>query len=206
MVWKMPAPGDISQALAQHPEMYTLSLGHTGDLTLASFAYLKTPLMLAGLAFALGVFGAFRKNLHASYLALALMLVLFLNAARIAMVAFDPYLSSEPLAAALNASPKGRVVIDDQYYAFSSIFFYSNVKSARIVNGRVNNLEYGSYAPGAPDVWLTDAQVPAYWDSPERTYLLADKSAVERYEKLVGREKLHVVKESGGKFLFVNQP
>jgi 4-amino-4-deoxy-L-arabinose transferase-like glycosyltransferase len=206
LVWQMPAPGDISQALAQHPEMYTLSMGHTGDLTLASFAYLKLPLAMAGLAFALGVFAAFRKRLHMSYLVLALMMVLFLNAARIAMIAFDPYLSSEPLAAALNAAPKGRVVMDDQYYTFSSIFFYSNVKSARIVNGRVNNLEYGSYAPGAPDIWLTDAQMPAYWNSPERTYLFAEKPAVERYEKLLGRENLHVVKESGGKFLFVNQP
>lgn len=206
LVWRMGAPGDISQALAVHPEMYTLSLGHTGDLTLASFAYLKTPLMLAGLAFALGVFAAFRKNLHMSYLVLGLMMVLFLNAARIAMIAFDPYLSSEPLAAALNAAPRGRVVLDDQYYTFSSIFFYSNVKSARIVNGRVNNLEYGSYAPGAPDVWLTDAQMPAYWNSPERTYLLAERPAVARYEKLLGRENLHLVKESGGKFLFVNQP
>jgi hypothetical protein len=181
-------------------------MGHTGDLTLASFAYLKTPLVMAGFAFALGVFAAFRKNLHMSYLVLALMMVLFLNAARIAMIAFDPYLSSEPLARALNAAPKGRVVLDDQYYSFSSVFFYSNIKSARIVNGRVNNLEYGSYAPGAPDVWLTDAQMPAYWNSPERTYLLAERPAVERYERLLGRENLHVVKESGGKFLFVNQP
>ena len=204
-VWNLAAPGDIAQALAQHPEMYTLSMGHTGDLTLGSFAYLKTPLILAGLAFALGVFAAFRKNVHMSYLLLALMMVLFLNAARIAMIAFDPYLSSEPLARALNSAPKGRVVMDDQYYTFSSVFFYSNVKRARIVNGRVNNLEYGSYAPGAPDIWLTDAQMPAYWNSPERTYLLAEKPAVARYEKILGREKLHVVKESGGKFLFANQ-
>jgi 4-amino-4-deoxy-L-arabinose transferase-like glycosyltransferase len=206
LVWRMGAPGDISQALAVHPEMYTLSMGHTGDLTLASFAYLKLPLVMAGIAFALGVFAAFRKQLHMSYLVLALMMVLFLNAARIAMIAFDPYLSSEPLAGALNAAPKGRVVLDDQYYTFSSIFFYSNLKTARIVNGRVNNLEYGSYAPGAPDVWLTDAQMPAYWSAPERTYLLAERPAVARYEKLLGRENLHVVKESGGKFLFVNRP
>jgi 4-amino-4-deoxy-L-arabinose transferase-like glycosyltransferase len=47
-VWNLPAPGDISRALTQHPELYTLSLGHMGDLTLASFAYLRTPLLLAG--------------------------------------------------------------------------------------------------------------------------------------------------------------
>ena len=51
-VWNLPAPGDISQALTQNPEAYTLSLGHMGDLTLDSFAYLQLPLVLAGLAFA----------------------------------------------------------------------------------------------------------------------------------------------------------
>ena len=37
----LPAPGDISQALSQHPGAYKLSLGHMEDLTLASFAYLS---------------------------------------------------------------------------------------------------------------------------------------------------------------------
>jgi 4-amino-4-deoxy-L-arabinose transferase-like glycosyltransferase len=204
-VWSLPAPGDISRSLAQHPEMYTLSMGHAGDLTLRSFAYLKTPLMFAGLAFAIGIVAAFQRRLNTSYLLLALMMVVFLNAARIAMMTFDPYLSSEPLAAALNASPKGRVVLDDQYYTFSSVFFYSNLKTAKILNGRVNNLEYGSYAPGAPDIWLTDAQMPAYWNAPERTYLLADDAQIERFEKLLGLEHLHLVKDIGGRALFVNQ-
>ncbi len=39
-VWNLPTPGDISSALTAHPEAYTLSLGHMGDLTLQSFAYL----------------------------------------------------------------------------------------------------------------------------------------------------------------------
>ena len=37
-VWSLPAPGDISRALTQNPDAYTLSLGHMGDLTIASFA------------------------------------------------------------------------------------------------------------------------------------------------------------------------
>ena len=205
-VWNMPAPGDISRALAQHPEMYTLSLGHMGDLTLASFAYLKLPLLLAGLAFAVAVVAAFRKPGRVCYLLIAFSMVLLLNAARIAMIAFDPYLSSQPLAAALQQAPPGRVVFDDQYYTFSSVFFYADVRSAKILNGRVNNLENGSYAPGAPDVRLTDPQLPEYWTQPQRTYLLAEQPQVPRFEKLLGRERLHVVKESGGKFLFVNQP
>jgi hypothetical protein len=51
------APGDISSALNQNPDVYatyTLSLGHMGDLTLKSFAYLRVPLMMAGVAFLVG--------------------------------------------------------------------------------------------------------------------------------------------------------
>jgi hypothetical protein len=205
-VWNRLAPGDISRALAQHPEMYFLSLGHMGDLTLASFAYLKTPLILAGLAFATAVYAGFRTSGRRGYLLLGFSMVLLFNAARVAMIAFDPYLSSQPLAAALKQAPPGRVVFDDQYYTFSSVFFYADVKSAKILNGRVNNLEYGSYAPGAPDVWLTDAQMPDYWNQPQRTYLLAEQEQFPRFEKLLGRERLHVVAQSGGKLLFVNQP
>src|SRR5260370_40609702 len=36
-VCALPTPGDISAALIQHPELYTLSLGPMGDLTLQSF-------------------------------------------------------------------------------------------------------------------------------------------------------------------------
>ena len=54
----VPATGDISNALQQHPESYTLSLGHLGDLTLQSFAYLRVPLLLAGVAFLVGAAGS----------------------------------------------------------------------------------------------------------------------------------------------------
>src|SRR6202142_4428518 len=50
-VWRVTAHGDIYQALTQHPDAYTLSLGHIRDLTLNAFAYLKLPLALAALAF-----------------------------------------------------------------------------------------------------------------------------------------------------------
>ena len=51
--------------------------------------------------------------------------------------------------------------MDDQYYTFSSVFFYTN-RRALLLNGRVNNLEYGSYAPDAPqDVFIDDARICA---------------------------------------------
>ncbi len=205
-VWQRPAPGDISQALTQNPEMYTLSLGHMGDLTLASFAYLKLPLAMAGLAFAIGAWSALRWNGLRAYAGLAVMMVLFLNAARTAMIAFDPYLSSKPLADALRHSPPGAVIFDNQYYTFSSVFFYADVKRGYLLNGRVNNLEYGSYAPGAPDVFLDDARLPALWNSPWRCYLLVEGPSLERLQKALGGAPLIPVKAAGGKHLFTNQP
>ena len=84
----LPTPGDISNALTSNPDAYTLSLGHMGDLTLESFAYLRLPLIVAGVAFLVGAVGAWRCR----FLAIAAMMVLFLNAARLALVVFDPYL------------------------------------------------------------------------------------------------------------------
>ena len=70
----------------------------------------------------------------------------------------------------------------------------------------MNNLEYGSNAPGAPNVFLTDAELPALWGAAERRYLFIEGPSVERLVKLVGRESLVTVQESGGKLLFTNHP
>jgi len=133
------------------------------------------------------------------------MMVLFVHAARLAMVEFDPYLSSRPLADVLRKSPPGGMIVDDQYYTFSSVFFYAD-REGLLLNGRINNLEYGSYAPGAPDVFIDDARLRELWESSERQYLLASQTAVPRLEKLVGQERLHVIAQSGGKALFSNRP
>jgi 4-amino-4-deoxy-L-arabinose transferase-like glycosyltransferase len=205
VVRNVPAPGDISRALSQNPGAYTLSLGHMEDLTLPSLAYLRLPLALAGIAFLIGALGMLRTRGERPYLAITLMMVIFFQAARVAMVAFDPYLSSRPLAEALNAAPSGDLIVDHHYYDFSSVFFYSN-RGALLLNGRRQNLIYGSYAPGAPDVFIDDAQWKSLWQSPRRYYLVADESQRSRFEHLGGPAALHVVAESGGKMLLTNTP
>ena len=204
LVWNLPAPGDISAALTQHPEDYTLSLGHMGDLTVRSFAYLRTPLAVAGIAFLAGALGAwFLRGLRA-LVAVALMMVLFMHAARLALVVFDPYMSSRPLAEELLQAPPGKLIVDDQYYTFSSVFFYTN-RRALLLNGRVNNLVYGSYAPDAPtDVFIDDGGLEERWPHAERYYLVVEGPQVPRIEKLVGKAALRTVAASGGKFLFTN--
>ncbi|HZE24568.1 MAG TPA: glycosyltransferase family 39 protein [Blattabacteriaceae bacterium] len=198
----VPAAGDISSALQQHPESYTLSLGHMGDLTLQSFAYLRAPLMVAGIAFLAGAAGGWLRGRRA-FIALAAMMVLFLHASRMALVVFDPYLSSRPIAEALLRAPSGQLIVDGAYYPFSSIMFYSN-KGALLLNGRVNNLEYGSYAPNSPSVFINDAAFIRLWSGTIRYYLVTDSSGLARLSALAGSARFHQVAESGGKFLFTN--
>jgi hypothetical protein len=201
----IPAPGDIASALTQHPQVYTLSLGHLGDLTLGSFAYLRLPLFVAGVAFLVGALGAWRFVGQRAFLALALMMVVFFHAARLAMVVFDPYLSSRPLAEALLRAPQGQWIVDGAYYPFSSVFFYAN-RQGLLWNGRVNNLEYGSFAPGAPNAFIDNADFERLWFDPARCFLIADRSVIPQLERLVGRSALYQVAESGGKLLLTNEP
>lgn len=205
LVRNMPAPGDIAMALDQRPGTYTLSLGHMGDLTLASFAYLRLPLLAAAVAFLIGVLGMLRIKGARPFLAAALMMVLFFHAARLALVVFDPYLSSKPLADALLRSPDGQLIVDHHYYTFSSVFFYTG-RDALLLNGRINNLVYGSYAPGSPSIFIDDQQWKALWEAPARCYLVVSDRAIPRLEKLVGRPDLNVVLASGTKFLLTNHP
>jgi len=205
LVRNIPAVADIRTALTQNPDAYTLSLGHMRDLTLASFAYLKLPLLLAGVALLVGAVGSWRYAAPRALLALALMMLLFVQAARMALVVFDPYLSSRPLAESLLQAPPGEMIVDPEYYAFSSVFFYED-RTGWLLNGRVNQVEYGSHAPGAPDVFLDDVGLESLWRSQRRYYLLATGEAVPRLRSLLGQEALRTVKESGGKFLFTNHP
>ncbi|MGC1607063.1 MAG: glycosyltransferase family 39 protein [Candidatus Acidiferrum sp.] len=205
LVRHAPAAGDISAALSPHPNAYKLSLGHMEDLTIDSFAYLRVPLLMAAGAFLIGAIGAFRSAGMRAFLSAAFMMVLFFHAARLAMVVFDPYLSSRPLAEALLRAPRGELIIDRPYYGFSSLFFYTN-RTGLILNGRIFNLEYGSYAPGAPDVFIDDSQFKELWLRPERYFVVALDSGLPALEKLVGRDGLVVLMRSGGKSVLTNHP
>ncbi len=205
LVRGVAAPGDISRALEQHPEAYTLSMGHMGDLTLQSFAYLRLPLVLAGVAFLAGAVACWTMRGPRVYLAIALMMVLFIHASRAALVVFDPYLSSRPLAEALARAPKGELIINGPYYAFSSVFFYTG-RNALLWNGRMDNLEYGSYAPGSAPVFIDDHKFQTLWNSGERYFVLSDGEHRSHLQRSMDGSKLFLVMESGGKTLYSNLP
>ena len=203
LVRHVATPGDIATEL-RHQKTYTLSLGHMGDLTPDSFAYLRFPLALAAVAFVIGAIGCFRAVGQRAFLAATLMMVLFLHAARLAMVVFDPYLSSRPLARALMKAPPGELITQGFYYQFASVFFYTD-RTGLLLSNRRMNLEYGANAPGAPKVFIDDARFKDLWLEPQRYYLVAFQSDLPRYEELVGAARMIVVRESGGKVLVTNQ-
>lgn len=204
MVKGLPAPGDIFSAMNEHPSAYTLSLGHMEDLTLHSFAYLRLPLLVAGIAFLIGALGMMRAKKMA-FVAATVMMVLFFHAARLAMVSFDPYLSSRPLVKVLERSPQGTLIINHHYYTYSSVFFYTN-RTGFLLNGIYNNLVYGAYAPGVPDVFINDDQFKNMWQKPERYYLFAEQSDMPRFRELIAPAEPIIVAVSGGKVILTNHP
>jgi len=205
LVRNVPAPGDISSALGHHPSVYSLSLGHMMDLTFDSFAYLRLPLAVAAIALLGGAIAIFRLADLRAFLAIALMMVAFFHAARLAMVVFDPFLSSRPLAEVLLKSPEGKLIVDHNLWALSSITFYVD-RDVLILNGRYFNLEYGSYAPGAPDVFIDDARFKRLWLDPQRYYLATFQPKLQEFGQLVGQEHLEIVAAGGGKLILTNHP
>jgi 4-amino-4-deoxy-L-arabinose transferase-like glycosyltransferase len=204
-VRNLPTPGDISSALSRHPSAYTLSLGHMLDLTFDSFAYLRLPLCVAGVAFFLGAVGNLRWSGLRAFLTTGLMMVLFFHAARLAMVVFDPFLSSRPLAVALLAQPPGQLITEGQYFPFSSVPFYTGLHPL-LLNGKRMNLDYGAAAPGAPSVFLNESEFADLWKSTQRYYFVTYQQEAERIESLVGAEHFEMVSSSGGKVLLRNVP
>lgn len=204
-VRNVPTPGDISSALSRNPSAYSLSLGHMLDLTLDSFAYLRFPLYIAAAAFLIGAVANLRWSGLRAFLLTSIMMVMFFHAARLALVDFDPYLSSRPLANALLAQPPGKLIVQQHYYPFSSVPFYTGIDPL-LLNGKRHNLDYGAAAPGAPPVFLNDSEFDALWKTNDRCYFVASKEEANRIETLVGKEYFQTISTSGGKLLLGNVP
>lgn len=202
-VWNLPTPGDIATALKRNPEAYTLSLGHMGDLSLASFAYLRPPLLVAALAFATGAAALVVRSAAARIGVLAAMMVLFVHAARLAMVTFQPYLGSRALGEAARQYPDHTLLVADEYYAFSSVFFYADRTGLLLY--RRNNLEYGSHAPGAPRVFVDERDLEARLRGPEKFFVVVTEENLPKLRRLAGGVALREILRSGGKVALVSR-
>jgi len=121
------------------------------------------------------------------------MMVLFYHAARLALVVSIHFCRRGRWRRVVLKSPDGKLIVDHNYWTFSSLTFYTN-RDALTLNGRYFNLEYGSYAPGAPDVFIDDTRFKSLWIEPQRYYLEAYQTDLSYFEDLVGRDHLNFVR------------
>ena len=185
LAWQAKAPPpnyDIAELLKQNPEDYALSFGHILDLTPQAMGAFKIPLLVTGIAFLLGTILNFlfrRTNrTFAANMVLTIMTTALLGAAYKGLMIFSPVLSSKVLAQAIEANWKPGAIIEDNgdYEAASSVNFYTH-RQLRILNGRCNNIWYGSKFPDAPPIFDDDASFEQLWHGPKTVFLLTDAKA-----------------------------
>jgi hypothetical protein len=201
---------DISEALTHNPENYKLALGHMSDLTVEAFAILRVPAVGAALALALGFGAAFilrlRQRVIVASLLTAVTIACFLYFAHMALGVFNPYLSSQPLAAAIKQrlAPGDVVVINGEYQGGSSIGFYLP-QPVLLLNGRMTGLEFGSYYPDAPRVFINDDNLTQLWRGAQRVFLFTHDRESERVRSVVQAEVFKVA-AAGEKSIYSNRP
>ena len=207
-----PAPpnADIVDLLTSNPNLYTLSLGHLFDLTAQSMSLFRLPLALTGIAFLGGAASSWwfrrRQNVTSANIALAAMMVVFLCAVHLALGTFYPTLGSKPLALAINREfrPGDTIVIDGTHSQASSINFYTG-KQLHMLNGRTDNLWYGSLFPDSPAVFEDNSSFQKLWHGPGRVFLVVyDPSGKAKLDAL--GSPVFEIGRSGGKTVYSNRP
>jgi 4-amino-4-deoxy-L-arabinose transferase-like glycosyltransferase len=201
---------DISQALTQNPENYKLALGHMSDLTVEAFAVLRVPAAGAALSLSVGFLAAFilrrkRRSMQAGLLTAATV-ACFIYFAHMALGVFNPYLSSQPLAMAIKQrlAPGDLVVINGEYQGGSSIGFYLPQK-VLLLNGRMTGLEFGSYYPDAPPVFIGDGEIAQLWSGERRVFLFTHDGDFEKVRSVINGEIFQVA-AAGEKSVYSNRP
>jgi 4-amino-4-deoxy-L-arabinose transferase-like glycosyltransferase len=205
----LPFVPDIGEVLAQtNLNNDTLSMGHILDLTGQSFAALRFPAILAVIALVFGslaeiILRAKRKH-FASTWALAVSMAVFLLAAHVALIRFDPYLSSHLLAMRIQEQvrPQDRVLIyGDQSYGSTLVYYLRH--PVELVNGRSTSMWFGSTFPDAPHIFLDDADLVRLWNSGTRVFLFVPDFEQKKVNEMLGPNKL-VYASSSGKIVYTN--
>lgn len=213
MLWisrGIASTGDISSLLLTHPtNFYRVAMSDFMDLTPQSFADLRHQALTALVIVLCGFLGAWllrRRNLNIwANIALALTLAAFFFCANWALGVFTPRLSSEPLAKSiLNVwRPGDKIALYGEYDAASSVGFYTG-KQIFIFNGRYNGLEFGSYYPDAPKIFLNDRTFWPVWNGSETVFLVVPPDESEAATIRMPAEKTFVFEQMGGKTVYVN--
>jgi 4-amino-4-deoxy-L-arabinose transferase-like glycosyltransferase len=208
---------------------YTLSMSHFFDLTGPSFAALRLPAVLAALAFFLGPLAAWRLRRlgHAfeSTVTVAFTIAVILIAAHIALVRFQPMLSSRAIAHTINrltAEPgngNAQLMLYGDQAQGSSIIFYTH-RPALLVHGATqyfspdpethgqifgSSMIWGSDYPDAPHIFLSDADLLRLWGTGPRKFLFVPDDFHDHVQALLG-SRLYEIQELSDKTLYTDRP
>ncbi len=212
----MPYVHDIGTLVAHRGVGdYSLSMSHLFDLTDRSFAALRLPAVLAGLALFFGPLYALyvrKKSRHLeATVAIAMTMAVFLVAAHIAFARFQPLMSSAAMADVVNAEKKPGdklIVYGDQANA-SSLIFYTHMQ-ALLVNGWKSSMIWGSDYPDSPHIFLSDADLVRLWNQADkdgtRIFLFVPPESDAHVKALLGKDRPIDIKEVSDKTLYTNRP
>jgi 4-amino-4-deoxy-L-arabinose transferase-like glycosyltransferase len=206
----VPSDTDFADLLKKAPEMYKLSMGHMFDLTGRSMGAFRWPLIVTGVGFLAGTFFTwfFRKRgspMRAN-LALTAMMVVLIYAVHVALTTFSPVLGSKPLAVAIEKQyrPGDLIVVNGAYSQASSVLFYTGVQ-LHMLNGRYNDLWFGSLFPDSPPVFEDDASFTKLWTGPGRVFFFAaNAKGLEKLKSL--QLNYYELARSGEKMVYSNRP
>jgi hypothetical protein len=209
----LPSGSDIGALLAHRDVAgYTLSMSHLFDLTGPSFAALRLPAGLAAVGLLLGPIVAWvlRRQRHhfEATVSVAFTSAVFLIAAHIALVRFEPMLSSRAMAVTVNhIAPRGTdatLILYGDVADGSSLLFYTQ-RQALLVNGRVSSVLWGSNYPDAPRVLISDADLLALWGTGPRRFLFVPGDVHAHVTALLGN-RAYMLQELSDKTLYTDRP
>jgi 4-amino-4-deoxy-L-arabinose transferase-like glycosyltransferase len=212
----LPFVPDIGELLAhRNVGDYTLSMSHFFDLTGPSFAALRLPASLALIAFLLGPAIAWlfytRLRFLPAILTVAATSTVFLAAAHIAFVRFNPMLSSANFAQTIQTlehtgqvSPNNVILIFGDQAFGSSIPFYLD-RRVELVDGRTTSMLFGSTFPDAPPIFLTSADLLAQWGHGPRKLLFVPLEQRDAVDHLLGTHQI-ILQQTSGKALITDRP
>jgi 4-amino-4-deoxy-L-arabinose transferase-like glycosyltransferase len=202
-----PLGYDIAELLKKNPQDYALSFGHFLDLTPQAMGAFRGPLLITGIAFAVGTILNWllrRSNrTFAANLVLGVMMTVLLHEAHNGLVVFSPVLSSKVLADKIEQhwKPGDVIEVNGDYEAASTLNFYTH-QQLRILNGRRNNIWYGSTFPDAPQIFDDDQSFNQRWHNGQRVFLWTEEDSIPSYLK--SNEYCQLAKW-GGKLVLTNE-
>ena len=205
-----PPGSDIGTVLVSHPGEYKLSLGHMQDLTIQSFGLFRTPLLLVGLGLLLGTVSNWalrrRSALIGANISLAAMMVVVLYCVHLGFVTFSPELTSKTMALQIrdNLQPDDTIVINGKYERGSTLNYYTG-REVYVLNGRDGNLWFGSFFPGAPDVFLDDASFASRWSGAGRVFFFTEDYMKDAALRGIDPATVHLFAQQGGKLVLTNR-